>query len=173
MPSSYPNEFMPDTDSNIYRRSLYTFWKRGLPPPQMTIFDAPTCESCTARRERTNTPLQALVLMNEEQYFAAAMHYTAKLLASNAVSERDKLMVAYEDITSQRPSETELLTMIDAWHDFREQYVVDPGNAEKLCASSNDEDVRAIADPEQRAEFAAWTLLVHSMLNLDAVKTRE
>ncbi|MFV1981077.1 MAG: PSD1 and planctomycete cytochrome C domain-containing protein, partial [Rhodothermia bacterium] len=74
MPSSYPRIYEPDTGDKIYRRSVYTFWKRGMPPPQMTILNAPSREACIARRERTNTPLQALLLMNEPEYLKAARH---------------------------------------------------------------------------------------------------
>ncbi len=74
MPSSYPRVYEPDTGDKIYRRSVYTFWKRGMPPPQMTILNAPSREACIARRERTNTPLQALLLMNEPEYLKAAQH---------------------------------------------------------------------------------------------------
>ena len=80
MPSSYPRVYKADSGDDVFRRSVYTFWKRAIPPPQMTIFDAPTRESCIARRERTNTPLQALVLMNESQYFSAAIHRAKQLL---------------------------------------------------------------------------------------------
>ena len=95
MPSSYPRVYQADTGDKIYRRSLYTFWKRAIPPPQMTIFDAPTRESCIARRERTNTPLQALVLMNEEQYFSAAMRLASTLLADPQLAD-DESLSGYE-----------------------------------------------------------------------------
>ncbi len=80
MVSSSTYSFKEDTGDKIYRRSFYTFWKRAMPPPQMTIFDAPTRESCTSRRERTNTPVQALLMMNESQYFQAARHLAMTLL---------------------------------------------------------------------------------------------
>jgi hypothetical protein len=87
MPSSYPRIFKADEGKKAFRRSVYTFWKRGLPPPQMTIFDAPTREACIARRERTNTPLQALMLMNEPQFFSAATHCAQGLLEHSNLND--------------------------------------------------------------------------------------
>ena len=80
MPGSYPRLYVPDSGDKIYRRSVYTFWKRGLPPPQMTILNAPAREECVARRERTNTPLQALLMMNEKEYMKAARAFAIRLL---------------------------------------------------------------------------------------------
>ena len=169
MPSSYPRIFEADTGDLIYRRSVYTFWKRALPPPQMSIFDAPTRESCIARRERTNTPLQALVLMNEEQYFLAARHCAGELLADPGSDEDGKIRRAYEKVTSQLPEATEMKTLKGALHDFRQLYADDDALARALTAN--------LADPgtnqSGRAELAAWTMLVHSLLNLDVTKTRQ
>ncbi len=75
--------YEPDTGDKIYRRSLYTFWKRGMPPPQMTILNAPTREACIARRERTNTPLQALLLMNEPEYLESGSAPRARTIATS------------------------------------------------------------------------------------------
>ncbi len=155
MPSSYPNSYRPDSGEDIYRRSVYTFWKRTLPPPQMSIFDAPSRESCIARRERTNTPLQALVLMNEPEYFAAA-----KALAWNLpdLPDRQRIARAYETITSQLPTSDAEATLLTALADFRRIYADTPD---------------ATAAFGEDAELAAWTMLVHSLFNLDKTKTRE
>ena len=74
--------FKPDSGDAIYRRSLYTYWKRGMPPPQMTILNAPVRDACTARRERTNTPSQALLLLNEGEYLNAARNLAAQIQKS-------------------------------------------------------------------------------------------
>ncbi len=161
MPNSYPRVFAADAGDQIYRRSVYTFWKRGLPPPQMTIFDAPSRESCIARRERTNTPLQALLLMNEEQYFAAAKHYAQTLLKQTDLTDEEKIGRAYETITSQKPSDATRGRLVNALHDFQQLYTDDPALAKAMFADSGD------------AKQAAWTMLVHTLLNLDATKTRE
>lgn len=156
MPSSYPNSYQPDSGGKIFRRSVYTFWKRAIPPPQMSIFDAPSRESCIARRERTNTPLQALLMMNEEQYFAAAKHWAESLLAQTDVSDDQRINQAYEEVTAHIPDPTTLATLQEGLNGFRELYKHD-----------------ANAATEQESELAAWTMLVHSLLNLDITKTRE
>ena len=161
MPSSYPRIFEADSGNQIYRRSLYTFWKRGLPPPQMTILNAPSRENCVARRERTNTPLQALLLMNEEQYFAAAMHFAQALLKQSDCTDADRIAQAYETITSQVPSDVTLAQLQAAKQDFQRLYTDDPASTKAMLAGS------------ENPELAAWTMLVHSLLNLDATKTRE
>ena len=169
MPSSYPRAFEADIGDQIYRRSVYTFWKRALPPPQMTIFDAPTRESCIARRERTNTPLQALMLMNEKQYFYGAMHCAKGLLEKSDIDESQRIRLAYEKVTSQLPGVREMKSLEDALRDFKQVYVDDTASARAMTADIAGAD----ADPQQQAELAAWTMLVHSLLNLDIAKTRQ
>lgn len=173
MPSSYPSVYEPDTGDKIYRRSVYTFWKRGLPPPQMTIFDAPTRESCIARRERTNTPLQALLLMNEEQHFAGAMHYAKMLMDRSNLTDDEKIVTAYETITSQLPGEKTIGQLRAARQDFQRLYTTDPAEAKAMVSASRDPGIAAISAAEQQADLASWTMLVHSLLNLDVTKTRE
>lgn len=173
MPGSYPRIYKSDSGENIYRRSVYTFWKRGLPPPQMTIFDAPTRESCIARRERTNTPLQALLLMNEEQHFAAAMHFAKALLRRSELSDEQRIVIAYETITSQLPNEQRTRHLHSARQEFLELYANHPEAAQEMVAASKDSDIADISVAEHQAELASWTMLVHSLLNLDITKTRE
>ncbi|MCS7469325.1 DUF1553 domain-containing protein [Stieleria sp. ICT_E10.1] len=172
MPYSYPRVFEPDEGGKIYRRSVYSFWKRGLPPPQMTIFDAPTRESCSARRERTNTPLQALVLMNEQQYFVAARTLASRLLQTET-SDRQRIEFAYETITSKIPSDDALNRMIDALQQFRAVYRDNPDAAQKMISQDGPAILPADGPEPSSIDLAAMTMLVHSLLNLDATKTRE
>ena len=173
MPSSYPRIYEPDSGEKIYRRSVYSFWKRGLPPPQMTIFDAPTREACTARRERTNTPLQALVLMNEQQYFQAAMTLADSLLKQSASSDQQRVAEAYERITSQQPDDATVQTLVEALQQFRTVYRDDTQAAADMIATAESNHVKLVNQPNDRSELAAMTMVVHSLLNLDVTKTRE
>lgn len=140
--TSKPDRFTQDTGDATLRRSVYTYWKRAYPPPTMTIFNAPNRETCTSRRERTNTPLQALVLMNEEQFFESAKQL-AGLVLGDGGSETDRLNHAFERLTA-RPCTSEELTLLqDALADFR----------------------------QQGSEEHAWTMIMNAILNLDIVKT--
>ena len=171
MPNSYPRVFKADTGEKIYRRSLYTFWKRGLPPPQLTIFNAPSRESCIARRERTNTPLQALLLMNEEQYFRAAMYRARTLLRSKGQDDNDRIRVLFEEMTSHQPSDQALADLLETLNGFRSLYRDDKSLCDELLAEHDVSGEESDSTPP--VELASWTMLVHSLLNLDQTKTRE
>ncbi len=162
MPSSYPKEYIPDSGEKIYRRSLYTFWKRGFPPPQMTILNAPSREECIARRERTNTPLQALLLLNEKEYLRAARNLARRTLSDLSLEgDAGRLAAVYETITSQLPDEKERGALLAALADLKKIYSGKPAMAAAVCEGG--------ASPE----LAAWTLLVSSIQNLDITKTRQ
>ncbi len=166
MVSSSTYSFKEDTGDKIYRRSFYTFWKRAMPPPQMTIFDAPTRESCVSRRERTNTPVQALLMMNESQYFEAARHFAQQLLA-NEQSDTDRLRKSFESVTSHLPDQEEQANLQNGLDGFRAVYREDLDAARELTSALPS------ASDSQRIELAAYTMVVNSLFNLDAAKTRE
>ena len=161
-----PFTYVADTGNDIYRRSLYTYWRRAMPPPQMTIFDAPSREYCTARRERTNTPLQALLLMNEPEYFQAAKACATEAMIDTHVSVEDRLTLLFERITSHLPSELQMDAMLKALTDFRELYIADRELAEALTTELVE------TTHEERAELAAWTMLSHGLLNLEVSKVK-
>ena len=175
MVSSSTYAFQADSGDKIFRRSVYSFWKRAMPPPQMTIFDAPTRERCIARRERTNTPLQALVLMNETEYFRAARVCAERILEHP--DEGGRLHVAYEMVTSLLPNDGELQALRGGLAAVRKVYQDDPvavAVLEKGRVLSAEEEARVQrpADPAQ-VELAAYTMLMHSLLNLDITTTRQ
>ncbi len=157
--------YIPDDDDNIYRRSLYTFWRRAMPPPQMTIMNAPSREYCLPRRERTNTPLQALLMMNEEEYFNAA-----KACAKRTLEETDDLKTGlsttYEKITSHLPSDERLKLMEETFAEFIDIYQNDKALTESLTPELSGSTFG------KRVELAAWTMMTHSLLNLELAKVR-
>lgn len=167
MPSSYPRDYEPDTGDKIYRRSVYTFWKRGMPPPQMTILNAPSREACIARRERTNTPLQALLLMNETEYLKAARHLAHETMTDRSLKPADRLAIVYEIITSRLPDADETETFLKLAEDLATIYRDNSDLAEQLC------DGVKLHEGVTSADLAAWTMLVSSIYNLDITKTRD
>ena len=162
---SMTNErFRADKGEDIYRRSVYTFWKRAMPPPQMTILNAPIRDACIARRERTNTPSQALLLLNESEYLKAARRLAQAALAQPDV---ERLDFVWETVTARLPDDVERSVMTDLLADLRSQYRANPQLTEKLC-----KDVE-LATADQRAELAAWTIVCNTVYNLDITKTKE
>jgi len=165
----------------LWRRSLYTYWKRACSPPSLLTFDAPTREACVLRRARTNTPLQALVLWNDEQYVEAA-----RLLAERTLGEergdRERLAGMFRRCTSRWPSEQELDLLAAALADHRERYRSAPEDAAALVGvgerGRDGEPMEgavaeaAAEDGVQVAELAAWTLVANALLNLHATITQ-
>ena len=163
LPSSYPRTYEADSGDAIHRRSLYTFWKRGFAPPQMTILDAPAREECIARRERTNTPLQALLLMNETQYLKAARTLATRIVRDH---QTNRLAILYETITAQTPDPSEAEKLQSALDQFLSYYRDHPELAKKLTADSK------LPAESSHPELAAWTMLASTIYNLDITKSR-
>ncbi|OUW16483.1 MAG: hypothetical protein CBD18_06730 [Opitutales bacterium TMED158] len=162
---SAPFTYVADTDENIYRRSLYSYWRRGMPPPQMTIMNAPSREFCVARRERTNTPLQALLFMNEEEWFNAAKK-AALIALESTNSVEEGLRYAYERVTSHEPSDDRLALMRSTLEDFESLYRSDRSLTESLTLEMGTQTFGG------RVEVAAWTMMAHSLFNLELTKVR-
>ncbi|WP_341214943.1 PSD1 and planctomycete cytochrome C domain-containing protein [uncultured Wocania sp.] len=105
-------KYIPDTGENLYRRSLYTFWKRTVPPPTMMTFDAPTRDFCEVKRQKTSTPLQALVMLNDPQLIEAAEHLAKTVLEDKTISKDDRVKLIFRKITSRFPTEEELTELV-------------------------------------------------------------
>ena len=162
MIGSNTRNYKRDDGDRLYRRSMYTFWKRSAPPASMDIFNAPTRENCTMRRERTNTPLQALVTMNDVQFVEAA-----RALAELAMNERpqfeDRLDAISTRILSRPLAAPERLIARKAYADFQKYYDAHPDDAHKLLSTGERKPDPALP----AAEYAAFTMLTNQMLNLD------
>ena len=159
--------FRADSGDAIYRRSLYTYWKRGMPPPQMTILNAPIRDACIARRERTNTPSQALLLLNEAEYLRAARELARKVLGLKKTSTSRRLAFAFETVTSRLPDKQERRILSELLRTLEKNYRERPELAVEVCRGVK------LATAGKRAQLAAWTVVVNALYNLDITKTRE
>ncbi|MFI4848525.1 MAG: DUF1553 domain-containing protein [Gimesia chilikensis] len=158
--------FKQDTGpEKVFRRGLYTFWKRTSPPPEMSTFDAPSREACTMRRERTNTPLQALLLLNDPQYMEAARAFGERMMKEGGPSPEERIKFAYTMATGH-PISTENLTLIkQTFDDMLAEYQKAPEAAKELIAVGESKPDEKL-NPQ---ELAAWTMVGNLILNLDEV----
>jgi hypothetical protein len=161
--------FAADTGvEKIHRRSFYTFWKRTAPPPQMTTFDAPSRESCQVRRERTNTPLQALLLMNEPQFIEAARALAERTLHEGGSTADDRLTYMFRLVTARTPEPKDFAELSSALKDLTAHYAKEPEAAKQLIsAGATKPDAHFSA-----SELAAWTMVGNVILNLDEAITK-
>lgn len=165
MPESNTKRYTPDSGDALYRRSLYTFWKRAAPPASMDVFNAPNRETCTVRRERTDTPLQALVTMNDPQFIEAARH-----LAEDALKRsRGDTNQAIDDIArhllvrSLTPAERTVVT--DTFQSAARHYADQSVEAARLISVGESRITSAFPEPT----LAAMTLVANQLMNLDEV----
>ena len=166
--SSNTARFTQDHGEALYRRSMYTFWKRTAPPPTMAIFDAPSREACTVRRSRTNTPMQALALMNDVQFIEAARHLAARVMGEGGSSFDDRLDYAYRLVTGRHVKPHERRICLNLYNQSLAHYRADQEAAQKLITAGESPAATGL-DP---AEHAAWTVLANLLLNLNETITR-
>jgi hypothetical protein len=164
--SSNTRNFVADTGrEKVHRRSLYTFWKRTAPPPQMNAFDAPSRESCIVRRERTNTPLQALLLLNEKQYVECARALAERAMKEGGAKAESRLAYLFRLVTARKPDAMELDELLADYKGHLAEYTRDVEAAKKLIAVGETKP-DATLNP---SELAAWTMIANLVLNLDEV----
>ena len=147
----------------VHRRSLYTFWKRTAPPPQMSTFDAPTRETCTVRRERTNTPLQALLLMNDPQYIEAARWLAQQILSLDVTTEEQRMKLIYQHALFQEPDANTMHLLLQTLRQNRLEFKRSPDQAKELIAIG-ESPAPAKFEP---TELAAWTMIANLIMNMD------
>lgn len=160
-------KYIQDGGEDLYRRSLYTLWKRTLPPPTMTIFDAPNRDFCEVRRQNTNTPLQALALQNDIQVLEAARVLSQRMVAEKG-DDVDIVKDLFQRILVRSPKKEELLTLNEYFYDAVEMYTNDLEDAEKLVSIGEYQQLDA--DP---AKTAALMLTTQVLYNLDETITKE
>ncbi len=147
----------------LYRRSLYTFWRRTSPPPSMTTFDAVSREVCVARRERTATPLQALVLLNDPQFVEAARVLAEKLIKQDGSTVDSRLTTTFRLLTSRAPAATELEILQKLYREQREHFAKAPEDAKALLAVGE----MPRDEKQDAADVAALAMVVKMLLSFD------
>jgi hypothetical protein len=160
--------YTPDSGDGLWRRSLYTFIKRQAPPPSLLMFDGPTREKCTVRRARTNTPLQALLLLNDETYVEAARVLAARALGESELNEEARLTKMFRCVTSRSPAKEELSTLRGLLDRQKARFSADRQAAHKLISigkSAHGRDLDSV-------QLAAWTVVAQALFNLDECITR-
>ncbi len=162
-------KYATDTGAALYRRSLYTYWKRTIAPPFMANFDAASRESCTVRETRTNTPLQALNLMNDVTYVEAARLLAERALREGGQTERDRVRFAFRLATARWPDERETQVLLKQLRAQLEDFGKNTAAAERLLKVGE-----KVSDKKLNAvEVAAYTTVASLIINLDEVITKE
>jgi hypothetical protein len=162
-------DYVQDHGEKLYRRSIYTFWKRTNAPPAMSILDAPAREACSVRETRTNTPIQSLVLLNDVTFVEAARVLAQHVLKEGGDSPEARLSFAFRLLVARRPEPRELAVLMENLEVQRRRFDADPEAARALASAGEypgdpDLDVR---------ELAAYTAAANLILNLDEVLTKE
>ena len=165
MPESNTGRYKQDSGDKLYRRSMYTLWKRAAPPASMDIMNAPNREVCTVRRERTNTPLQALVTLNDEQFVEAARHLAELVLQPPDLSDRERLGRLVGRLLNRPLRDLEVVVVENSLHTLLAHYRDHPDAAAQLVAVGETKPNGQL-DP---TELAGWTMLVNELMNLDEV----
>lgn len=153
---------------HLHRRSMYTFWKRTSPPPSMMLFDAPNRETCSVKRSRSNTPLQALALMNDPQFVEAARFLAERMMTEAGDTPADRLNHAFELAMSRLAKPEEITVLQQLYEAEKSDFERDPARAEALLTVG-----QAPTNPElNKVELAAWSTVASVILNMDETITK-
>jgi hypothetical protein len=153
---------------DLYRRSLYTFWKRTVPHPAMVTFDAADRSNCAVNRQSTSTPLQALALLNDVQHVEAARKVAERMMKEGGGTVEQRAAWAFRLVTGRAPSEKELTLLATIFHEQREMFAAEPKSAERLL-SAGESKCDAVLDA---VDLAAGTVLAQALLNHDEALMR-
>jgi hypothetical protein len=163
------NFYRPDTGDKLYRRGLYTYWKRTIAPPRMQIFDAPDRERCSMRQDITNTPIQAMVLLNDPTFVEASRKLAERMLHHGGKTASDRVRFAYKSALAHEPDSDRLAILESGLTAYLEHFTNREEEAKSLIAvgdSAYDENL-------DETELAAYTMLASVLFNLDEMITRE
>lgn len=160
-------DWQTSSGEDKHRRGLYTTWRRSNPYPSMAAFDAPNRETCTLKRERTNTPLQAFVTLNDPVYIEAAQAL-GRRIAAHSGDLNEQIKFGFQLCTARQPEKKELQRLVQLFKTVNEQY---QNNTEAATELATD-PIGPLPQDASPAEFAAWTLLGNVLLNLDEMLMR-
>jgi hypothetical protein len=164
----YSRQYPQGQGDDLYRRSLYTFWKRTVPSPMLKTLDAPEREFCTLQRSRTNTPLQSLLLLNGPQFIEAARQMAGRVMQEGGDSVEAKVVFGFRLATGRRPTKDELALIVSVYQSELIRFRGDEAAARKLLqVGAQGRDSRL-----DLAEQAAWTSVTRMLLNLDEAITK-
>ncbi|TWU00874.1 PSD1 and planctomycete cytochrome C domain-containing protein [Stieleria varia] len=163
------NKYTQDTGANLFRRSLYTYWRRTIPPPTMMNFNAAAREVCAVQTESTNTPLQALTLMNNKLFVEAARVMAGRMIDSNPEDVVTQIEHGFKLATSRLPNEAELKVLRKAYDQFLQQYQTDRAAAEKLLSVGSSPPAKT----NEVDQLAAMAMTASLIMNLDETITKE
>ncbi len=166
---SSASNYVQGAGSDLYRRSLYTYWKRSVPNPAMLVFDAPFRETCTVRRSRTTTPLQALDLLNDPTYVEASRLLAQRMIGEGGIAPESRIRLGFLLATGRPPRRAELGVLVNGWRRMETGFRTDRAGAESLL-TVGETKADAALDP---VELAAYTTVASTLLNLDETITKE
>jgi len=164
----YSKAYARSKGEGLYRRSVYTYWKRTVPPPTMQLFDAPGREFCVVQRSRTTTPLQALALLHDPQFVEAARHFAERTLDKGGATEESRIIYAFRVTLARTPTDEEINTLLDIYRAERKEFTNNHEAAKRLL-SVGDSKRNEELDP---VDHATWTSIARVLLNLDETITK-
>ncbi len=161
-------KYVEDKGDGLYRRSLYTFWKRTVPPPSMMTFDSASRDLCSVKRQNTSTPLQALVMMNDPQIVEASRMLAYRSIEDIESSPAERISHMFELATSRAPLQEEVDVILSLYQDELKRFEANPADAEDFLKVGNFQMTKLIESPE----FAAYAAVASAIMNLDETITR-
>jgi hypothetical protein len=162
-------DYKQDSGEGLYRRSLYTFWKRTAPPPSMVNFDAAGREACTVRENRTNTPLQALDLMNDVTYVEAARVLAERMMREGGTTPEDRIAFGFRLATARRPRAGDIAILSGSFHHYLDRFRTNTASAFKLLSEGEYKRDQTL----DVSQLAAYTSVASLIFNLDETVTKE
>lgn len=155
-------EYIQDHGDDLYRKSMYTFWKRSLPPPSMVTFDASTREHCAVERQSTSTPMQALVLLNDPQFTEASRLIAQKMLSESNMLEKERITMAFRMATSRYPTDDEIGLLVKLLQDQKIVFESDHEKARNLLEVGEYQ----LNSKLKMSDLAAYTVVANAIMNL-------